>query len=43
MSAINKAMILAQVEKQPRGKRQVLMALGIPKSRYYRWRQGQSS
>jgi transposase InsO family protein len=29
------------VENQSRGKRQVLMALGIPKSSYYRWRQGQ--
>jgi transposase InsO family protein len=29
------------VENQSRGKRQALMALGIPKSSYYRWRQGQ--
>jgi transposase InsO family protein len=36
-------MILAQVENQSRGKRQALMALGIPKSSYYRWRQGQSA
>ena len=43
MSAGDKAMILAQVENQSRGKRQALMALGIPKSSYYRWRQGQSS
>jgi putative transposase len=42
MSAGVKAMILAQVENQSRGKRQALMALGIPKSSYYRWRQGQS-
>jgi transposase InsO family protein len=35
-------MILAQVENQSRGKRQALMALGIPKSSYYRWRRGQS-
>ncbi len=41
MSAENKAIILTQVESQSRGKRQVLMALGIPKSSYYRWRQGQ--
>jgi len=43
MSAGDKAMILAQVENQSRGKRQALMALGIPKSSYYRWRQGQSA
>ncbi len=42
MSAGDKAMILAQVENQSGGKRQVLMALGIPKSSYYRWRRGQS-
>jgi transposase InsO family protein len=41
MSAGDKAIILAQVENQSRGKRQALMALGIPKSSYYRWRQGQ--
>ena len=41
MSAGDKAIILAQVESQSRGKRQALMALGIPKSSYYRWRQGQ--
>jgi transposase InsO family protein len=41
MSTGDKAIILAQVEKQSRGKRQALMALGIPKSSYYRWRQGQ--
>ena len=35
MSAGDKAMILAQVENQSGGKRQVLMALGIPKSSYY--------
>lgn len=43
MSAGEKAIILAQVEKQSRGKRQALMALGVPKSSYYRWRRGQSS
>jgi transposase InsO family protein len=41
MSAGDKAIILAQVEKQPGGKRQALTALGIPRSSYYRWRQGQ--
>ena len=41
MSAGEKAIILAQVGKQPRGKRQALMTLGIPKSSYYRWRRGQ--
>jgi len=41
MSAGDKAIILAQVENQPRGKRQALMAQGIPKSSYYRWRQRQ--
>jgi putative transposase len=40
MSANDKAIILAQVENQSRGKRQALTALGIPKSSYYRWRQG---
>jgi len=42
MSAEDKDVILTQVEKQLRGKRQALMALGIPKSSYYRWRRGQS-
>ena len=41
MSAVDKAIILARVESQSGGKRQALMALGIPKSSYYRWRQGQ--
>ncbi len=41
MSNVEKVNILAQVESQPGGKRQALMALGIPKSSYYRWRQGQ--
>jgi len=41
MSAGEKDGILAQVEKQSGGKRQALMALGIPKSSYYRWRRGQ--
>jgi len=38
MSTVDKAIILAQVENQSRGKRQALMALGVPKSSYYRWR-----
>jgi len=42
MSAGDKAIIMAQVENQSRCKRQVLMALGIPKSSYYRWRQGRA-
>jgi len=41
MSAGDKAIILARVENKSRGKRQALVALGIPKSSYYRWRQGQ--
>jgi putative transposase len=41
MSAVDKAKILAHVENQTRGKRHALMSLGIPKSSYYRWRQGQ--
>ena len=41
MSAVDKAIILAQVESHSKGKRQALMALGIPKSNYYRWCQGQ--
>ncbi len=39
MSAGDKAIILAQVENQSRGKRQALRTLGVPKSSYYRWRQ----
>jgi transposase InsO family protein len=42
MSAGDKAIIMAQVGKQSRGKRQALMALGIPKSSYYRWRRGRA-
>jgi transposase InsO family protein len=41
MSAVDKAIILAQVEDQSGRKRQALMAMGIAKSSYYRWRQGQ--
>jgi transposase InsO family protein len=43
MSAGEKDIILAQVETQSGGKRQALMALGITKSSYYRWRRGQGS
>jgi len=42
MSAGDKATILAKVENKSRCKRQALMALGIPKSSYYRWRQGRA-
>ena len=42
MSAVEKVAVLAQVETLTRCKRQALMALGIPKSSYYRWRQGKS-
>ena len=41
MSAVDKAVILARVENQSRGKRRTLIALGISKSSYYRWRKGQ--
>ena len=41
MSPVEKATILAQVESQSRRKRQALLELGIPRSTYYRWRQGQ--
>jgi len=41
MSTVEKAAILSVVETMFRRKRQALMALGIPKSSYYRWRQGQ--
>jgi transposase InsO family protein len=41
MSAVEKVAVLAQVETLARRKRQALMALGIAKSSYYRWRQGQ--
>ncbi|MDP3186007.1 MAG: IS3 family transposase [Anaerolineales bacterium] len=42
MSAGDKATILAKVENKSRCKRQALTALGIPKSSYYRWRQGRA-
>jgi len=41
MSSEDKADILKMVEPMSRRKRQALMLLGIPKSSYYRWRQGQ--
>lgn len=40
MSPTEIADILSHVESRSRGKRQVLAALGIPRSTYYRWRQG---
>ena len=41
MSAGDKDKILNHVENHPRGKRQALLTMGIPRSTYYRWRQGQ--
>ncbi len=41
MSTVEKAAILRMVETMFRRKRQALSELGIPKSSYYRWRQGQ--
>jgi putative transposase len=41
MSAVEKAVILSQVESQSGNKRQVLKTLGIPRSSYYRWRREQ--
>ena len=41
MSNVEKAIILAQVESQSRGKQQALSELGIARSTYYRWRQWQ--
>ena len=40
MSPVEKVAILSQVEGKAGGKRRVLQGLGIPKSTYYRWRQG---
>jgi len=37
MSTVEKATIITMVETLDRRKRQALMALGIPKSSYYRW------
>jgi putative transposase len=42
MSPSEKGDILAQVENQSQGKRRVLAKLGISRSTYYRWRQGQN-
>ena len=42
MSIGEKTAVLYQLEGLSGRKRQALMALGIPKSNYYRWRQGQS-
>jgi len=42
MSTVEKDAILRMVETLLRRKRQALSALGIPKSSYYRWRQGQT-
>jgi len=41
MSAVEKAAVLARVETLAGRKRQALAELGIPRSTYYRWRQGQ--
>jgi putative transposase len=41
MSNMGKAAILAMVETMARRKRQALSELGIARSTYYRWRQGQ--
>ena len=42
MSTVEKADILRMVDTMSRRKRQALSILGIPKSNYYRWRQGQT-
>ena len=41
MSNMDKTIILAQMENQSRGKRQALSELGVARSTYYRWCQGQ--
>jgi len=43
MSTVEKADILRMVEPMSRRKRHALSILGVPKSSYYRWRQGQTS
>ncbi len=43
MSTVEKAAILRMVETMSRRKRQALSILGIAKSSYYRWRQGQTN
>jgi transposase InsO family protein len=40
MSAVEKVAVLAQVETLARRKRRALVEMGIPRSTYYRWRQG---
>ena len=40
MSIRDQDKILDQVEKQPRDKRRALLTMRIPRSTYYRWRQG---
>jgi len=42
MSPADKSDIVKRVESKSRGKRQALSELGIPRSTYYRWRQGHS-
>jgi len=42
MSPAEKADVLAQVECQPRRKRQMLVELGVSRSTYYRWRRGKT-
>jgi len=41
MSTVEKAAVLYQIEAISGHKRQALVELGIPRSTYYRWRQGQ--
>jgi transposase InsO family protein len=41
MSAVEKAAVLASVETMAGRKRQALVEVGVPRSTYYRWRQGQ--
>ena len=41
MSSVEKAAVLYQMEALSGHKRQALVELGIPRSTYYRWRQGQ--
>ena len=38
MSAVDKSVVLIQVEALSRRKRQALVEMGISKSTYYRWR-----
>ena len=41
MSPGERAAVLASVETMAGRKRQALLELGVPRSTYYRWRQGQ--